>query len=389
MCNMVFKNVILQQSTMYDGIDEYIKKRIRKYMGMYNDIKRRYADAVESLDIIPFEVNYSEAAPDAYSSDGSYTSYQRILPIGVNIVMIRGAGVELEYIPNTDVNMIEYREKDVRLFDSPFIVDNRMRAHRTPTKTIMEIIMGRIEKRLLYDYARTHKGKLIMVDGALIQPDISEKTWTREIWDILKKELESDENLRHIINNADMDSLIKMCKKNGHILVGVSKDSRLALAGQLPPISYEKAMEEKRLISNLGNRCFYYKLNDEQKKIATSTFNVPYKDEVGIVYARLHANAFKWHRVDYLISDNYDVEYILSQVAKYSACSTLLGTPIPQENCHNYAVRLEDEKVYVQNMIKELLHEMGFSYEDIEDTDIFGEVVNIKEGHETSDGTYR
>lgn len=138
-----------------------------------------------------------------------------------------------------------------------------------------------------------------------------------------------------------LGEVVQACEDNGHVLVGVSKDST--------------------------THAFGHRLTDEEllrAKEGTAFVRVPRDFEArqrgllhGEVYfARLHPDSPKWFRVD-VGTYKEDPEFVFSQLAAYCSAPLCLGYPFPLFEAHRFAVTVRQMRhIYEDTVIKEGLN---------------------------------
>ena len=384
-------------------MDERLKRFQTELLKNQKLYQTRQGELLRSLDFVndrlqTFTPQYNTKSPACFSCDGSYISYIFISSIRLELIQIRVCGLEMEYewhgtLPNSKIVA-----QEVTTCDLPLVLDHSVIGNE-PSAHFMQWIMAKIEQKILLDFARETREKLIIIDGSIFQKDLEQKLdempWNR--W------IELNEELGEVLQ-VSMNDLIDVCHRNKHQLIGLSKDSHLEYFENplnLHPynISFEDMCQKTIRLHRREDQCLYYILDKDQlnnvigRSIRTaSNRNRLESDQVGICYARLHKNAYKFHRIDYLKTD-WPIERILKEVAKYSIQHTLPGTPIVQENCHNLAVRIRKTKPFVEKEIRQMLLNLGYSndiYNDIFTTDAEGQVAELtrRRSHEFSDCFY-
>lgn len=355
---------------------------------------------LELIDIKPL-VNYNAPAPPAFATDGSYACYwQMTHEEGRHLIQrdryvgaVRVAQIEQQYIhgtgnqqyitvnntPADELLMIDLENG----FDS-FPPEKRAEYIRKwQIGDILSEVMSVYEKHCLYEFARTHTGYIIMVDGALVTFGAqryrvgARRPLPEDLINVVGEELYN--TLRH---HSTIYDLIDICKTNQHMLVGISKDSNI----QYPPIptmSYTVALEKAMMLERIPfDSMFYIPVNLHP----ISYDDDPLINQVHMTFAKLHHHAYQWHRVDYA-DTGFDVMNIMSVLASYSQCNQFYGTPNPPQVAHKSAVQIRRMSDLIRGQIYNLLHAQGFTIHEIEGglTDVNGKLVNHHSWHDVLD----
>jgi hypothetical protein len=143
-----------------------------------------------------------------------------------------------------------------------------------------------------------------------------------------------------------MDELLKVCKDNNHVLVGISKESNI-------PVSSSSFIHEDYLnkITRSLEGLHYFRAPDRP--------STKFRQIGSVFYARLHEKAVKWFRIDIAFPKN--VETILGNLADYARTNFIPGYPYPLVDAHELAVSLRQvPEIYEQLFIKKA-SEMDFN----------------------------
>jgi len=181
-----------------------------------------------------------------------------------------------------------------------------------------------IEGQLAVNVAEDTKGCIIAVDGAL-------STFPKQ-FDFIGR-------------------LVEVCERNGHLLVGVSKDSQLHAFGH-------SLTDEDLLKSAEGS------LEDD----ALAFIRAPEKFEKGqrgllygdVYYCRFHPRSGKWFRVD-LGTMKGEPEKAFGHVAPYCRSLLAVGYPLPLVEAHRMAVTVRHLRGAYQETVMRLAVRMGMN----------------------------
>ncbi len=143
-----------------------------------------------------------------------------------------------------------------------------------------------------------------------------------------------------------MGRLVEVCKKRGHILVGVSKDSQLHTFGQV--------LTDEDFLARAGARL---------PRDGAAYVRAPKESEAkregllhgDIYYAKLHPQGRKWFRVDVgTFRDEPDV--VFGQLAPFAKSLVSVGYPWPLIEAHRMAVTVRQLKpLYQETVLKAAL----------------------------------
>lgn len=369
--------------TPSDTISEMLRDNFR----YYTDQAKNFNSILRDIVLKPFNEHYQKDTKNIYATDGSYVVYGKIPILGIYFTSVIAVGVEQQYIHNENPKLREYKSSnyDKMRIDPIFtfredIIKGMDSLKGKNIKWIIEMVMNRMEKKLLYNHAKFSENHLIMVDGSLIQQgkllDPPEKA----------KLLIGESNYNFIKENATVQELTEICNKK-HILTGVSKDSNVSfyLRNEKTGFTYEYMLERARIAQELPNKCYYYEIPEFVVEELKKTLNADPSLPIGICYARLHPMALKWHRIDYIKDSNFDLEKdILPTIAAYSQVYTAYGSPWTPQVCHKIAKRIRDESPIKQEIIQKKLVENGYSINDLIETDVNGDSM-IETFHDYTD----
>jgi hypothetical protein len=154
-----------------------------------------------------------------------------------------------------------------------------------------------------------------------------------------------------------MERLVALCEKRGHVLVGISKDSQLHAFGHM--LTDEDLM--LRAQGRLPRGALAYARAPKASEAAKA--GLLFGD---IYYARLHAQARKWFRVD-VGTFRDDPDFVFGQLAPYAKSLLSVGYPLPLIEAHRMAVTVRHLKpVYEEAVLKAALR-MGLDVRTVLD----------------------
>ncbi|MDX1534630.1 MAG: DNA double-strand break repair nuclease NurA [Thermoplasmata archaeon] len=135
-----------------------------------------------------------------------------------------------------------------------------------------------------------------------------------------------------------LGDVVRACEERGHLLVGVSKDSTTHAFGS--------ALADEELLrphEGMGFIRVPEEFEGRQRALLHGD----------VYFARLHAQAPKWFRVD-LGTDKDAPEEALAQLAAYCASPLCVGYPRPLFEAHRFAVTIRQmREMYEDAIIKE------------------------------------
>ncbi len=154
-----------------------------------------------------------------------------------------------------------------------------------------------------------------------------------------------------------MSRLVEVCKKRGHALVGVSKDSQLHTFGQI-----------------LTDEDFLVRTQTRLPKGAVAYVRAPKESEAkregllhgDIYYARLHPQGRKWFRVD-VGTFREEPDFVFGELAPYAKSLVSVGYPWPLIEAHRMAVTVRQLKPVYQETVMRAALRMGLDVRTILD----------------------
>ena len=154
-----------------------------------------------------------------------------------------------------------------------------------------------------------------------------------------------------------MEQLVKVCEKRGHVLVGVSKDSKLHAFGQI--------LTDEDFLA----RCEHH-VGRSGPAFVKAPASVPVAQKgllLGdVYYVRFHAKAPKWFRVD-VGTFKKDPGYVFGQIAPYCRSLISIGYPLPLLEAHRMAVTVRQLRGAYQEMILRAAARMGMDIRQVLD----------------------
>jgi hypothetical protein len=154
-----------------------------------------------------------------------------------------------------------------------------------------------------------------------------------------------------------MGRLVEVCKKRGHVLVGISKDSQLHAFGQV-----------------LTDEDFLAKAQRGLPRGSLAYVRAPAESEAkregllhgDIYYARLHPQARKWFRVD-VGAFREEPDFVFGELAPYAKSLVSVGYPWPLIEAHRMAVTVRQLKPVYQETVMRAALRMGLDVRTILD----------------------
>jgi len=146
-----------------------------------------------------------------------------------------------------------------------------------------------------------------------------------------------------------MGRLVDVCRRRGHVLVGISKDSQLHTFGHV-----------------LTDEDFLLRCQGRLPKGGVAYVRAPKESEAAregllhgdIYYARLHPQARKWFRVD-VGTFRDDPDFVFGQLAPYARSLVSVGYPWPLIEAHRMAVTVRQLKPLYQEAVLKMAIRMG------------------------------
>jgi hypothetical protein len=171
-----------------------------------------------------------------------------------------------------------------------------------------------LEGELALKIARESKGVVVALDGSLAA---------------VPRELDH------------LEDVVAACEKNGNVLVGVSKDSFLHAFG--------RSMPDEQFLQSYGGTGYVR----VPKEFEGRQRGLLYGD---VYFARLHAQAPKWFRVD-VGTFKDDPDFAFSHLAAHARSGLSLGYPYPLMEAHRLAVLIRQvREPYEEEILKACAH---------------------------------
>ncbi|HLE55061.1 MAG TPA: DNA double-strand break repair nuclease NurA [Thermoplasmata archaeon] len=187
-----------------------------------------------------------------------------------------------------------------------------------------------LEGQLAINYADDHEDAIVAVDGALSE---------------FPKQF------------MFMQRLVEVCKKRGHVLVGVSKDSQLHTFGQILTDEDFLARTQSRLPKGA---VAYVRAPKESEKKREGLLHGD------IYYARLHPQGRKWFRVD-VGTYREEPDFVFGEIAPYAKSLVSVGYPWPLIEAHRMAVTVRQLKPVYQETVMRAALKMGLDVRTVLD----------------------
>lgn len=187
-----------------------------------------------------------------------------------------------------------------------------------------------LEGQLAINYADDHEDAIVAVDGTLSE---FPKQFTF------------------------MQRLVEVCKKRGHVLVGVSKDSQLHTFGQVLTDEDFLARTQSRL--PMGAVAYVRAPKESEKKREGLLHG-------DIYYARLHPQGRKWFRVD-VGTYREEPDFVFGEIAPYAKSLVSVGYPWPLIEAHRMAVTVRQLKPVYQETVMRAALKMGLDVRTVLD----------------------
>lgn len=354
-----------------------LRETIRNYKIRYEMEMESLKEELMSIRVNRFDIPRHFTPRNAFSADGSFITYwkapiDRFFIGGVRVAWLEEFVDDNKYYDNADASS-EFVFMDFSSIDKNSKI--------TP-RNVLSYVMSLREKQVLVNYAKNNKNSIIMIDGSIVESfsDISEEK--KELY----RRVIGDEKFSDINRESSISDLITYCRENGHILVGVAKESKaLAVSGKL---RYEVALENVLSMHNLPKKAYYYyrvPMDTEYFRKYSRVFD---NDSVEIVFVKLHPKARKWHRIDVLLSENTELMEVFYNLSAYSQYIQFLGTPRPPQICDSLASEINTRKMSVVKSIRKILMEEGFTFTEIYygETDFGGEkMIHLRTFHDLAD----
>ena len=310
-----------------------IARSVRRIHDEFND-EVKFDD---DLNMIPVTFGAMKNVRDIISLDGSYSVLWQSPSYPLWIVIVRTAilkrgydriGIKINRIHDSFVDKLEVIDGNMmtkECNDEIEIISNDDHFNPRMIESYIGHESTRQEEGLALQLSRENTGVMIFFDGALNSPNNNEK------------------------RAQFLKDTINACNDNDNILVGISKDSGLK---KINKITHDEIILNKFSSQHPGFTGFY--LIEEGLETG-----------IGTCFARLHPDATKWFRIDFMARTPMSIPEIIETVACYSQVNTLPGTPYPPLCAHEIAVMVRQLKSTIEEeLMKSLLNE-GFTMEFI------------------------
>jgi len=138
-----------------------------------------------------------------------------------------------------------------------------------------------------------------------------------------------------------LEDVVAACEANENALVGVSKDSFLHAFG--------RSMPDEQVLASVGGMGYVR----VPKEFESRQHGLLHGD---VYFARLHAQAPKWFRVD-VGTRRDDPDFVFGQLAAHARSGLSLGYPYGLMEAHRLAVLVrQSREVYEDEILKECAH---------------------------------
>lgn len=328
-------------------IIESLRRSVGKIQEASKDLGEFMKSSISNIDVIPFEVNLKEGAPPVSSIDGSYQCLWKYPGLPIWLIHVRTAIAKrkydekhLKYITVDDISFDRFEVVDMMHGvkyvngDVPIILsDVEMKLKDIKTFSSFESIQQ--EEEVAMRLSKESKNEVILFDGALSGYPISDY------------KMQFDRSYEE--SQRIMKGIMKSCKENGNVIIGISKDSSLKTING-------KTMDEELLDiygKQIGIKMGYHVVDEGIQA------------KIGVCFAKLHQDAMKWFRIDHMISDIASLEEILGTVSKYSQVNLMPGTPVPPLQAHDIAVEARQLKDYIDSLMLTFFFDLGLPEDQI------------------------
>ncbi len=320
----------------YSDIEENVRKAF-SFISKYRTVIRNEAESqLSKVSLRPFSL--SSNVPETIAIDGSYAPIFRNASMW--IVAVRAAALTYKFSqsqsgPTYDVKDCQIDEGAELVTTSRRVAEelpafNREITERTAAKKAEAPKRMAAYARILREFqlantmARNHQKSLILMDGTLTTPPVSQ------------------------INRLAEETL-QACNENKNTLIGVSKDSNTNLLGSVAT--------DEELLRGVDRRELLYVKAPEPRK----TLLGPRGD---IHFVKLHPGAPKWFRID-VASATQEPEELFGALAQFARNQLCTGYPFPLVEAHMMAVELRKYPKLYDELLFKIGQEMGFSLEEI------------------------
>ncbi len=317
-----------------------IQKNVRRHFDTirkYRDIAKREA-GLQLSRVSPQPFQLSRLVPETVAIDSSYAPlYQSsgMWLIAVRAVALKYGFSEDKEGPNYDLRGCEMNEGAELVTTSKRIAGDlstftqelrdRTSARKSEAPKRMAALATTLrEFQLANSLAKSMKRSVILMDGTLTTPPITQ------------------------INDLAQDA-VESCKKNGNILVGVSKDSSTNLFGSIAT--------DEELLRTVNRRELLYVKPPEPKRTALG----PRGD---VFFVKFHPDAPKWFRVD-VAPPQSNPGNLLGSISQFARNQLCPGYPFPLAEAHVMAVELRKFPRVYDDLLFKVGEEMGFDFDEI------------------------
>ena len=245
-----------------------------------------------------------EAPLDLWAVDGSYSFLWNLGSMW--LAAVRASAIEYACTEG------RYRKRATEILDRAIMVSTwedivakqdefhqklfeATRGRNEQQKEMVNEFRKHLEGELALQLARNHEAVIVAMDGSLAA---------------VPKELDH------------LEELVAACEANGNVLVGVSKDSFLHAFGR--PLPDEQVLQS---VGGMG----YVRV---PKEFEQRQHGLLYGD---VYFARLHAQAGKWFRVD-VATYKDDPDFVFSHLAAHARSGLSPGYPYGLIEAHKLAV---------------------------------------------------
>ncbi len=324
-----------------------VKKSFQNFLEQIQNTQRQAIERVERVQSDRLqEFDYQEYPPKMIAIDGSNRWIWNNPDINARIAIIRTAYVVYEF--NSDLSppmqilnqgsqdeavLIAPDNPNIHTYDQDFqklhTEIQRIIGRKNPLGETLSLLRSLAEFKMVEELASNYTESLIVMDGALTYVQIKE----------------FEDTIRNIV---------KACKKNNNILIGVSKRNITRWLGS--ELTDEAVMRE---IARNDQKMMYMDI----PTIPKSQQKFP---SIGKTYlAKLHAKPVKTFRVDIYNPLNVNDDKVLSHLAYYSQVNTFPGYPFPLVDAHTIAALLRRVPDMYNHELLEVGIQLGFTEDEL------------------------
>ena len=292
------------------------------------------------------EFDYREEPPKMIAIDGSNRWIWNNPDINARIAIIRTAYVVYEFKKELTppIHIINQGSSDEAVLiapDTPNIHTydqevqklhteiQRIIGRKNPINETLSLLRSLSEFKMVENLADEYTDSMIVMDGALTYVQIKD----------------FEDTIRNVV---------RLCKKNNNILVGVSKRNITRWLGS--ELTDEAVMRE---MARNDHKMMYMEIPPIEK----SQQKFP---SMGTTYlAKLHAKPVKTFRVDIFNPLKINIETVMSHLAFYSQVNTFPGYPFPLVDAHTIAALLRRVPDIYNHELIEAGIQLGFSEDEL------------------------